>query len=607
MDTLNRTLSHFLKFAGALLTIAALYLGREILVPLALACLFTFLLNPLVKRLCRWGVPRVVSLGVVTVACFSTLALVAWLLGGELANLADDLPNHRFNIQRRIESVQKIGETGIIKRLRQFVGDVSQTSTPSDSDGVRPSAPPPPAPAPAPAPSAPSAPSASRQDGQTMLAKALNVVVSTLTDALGMAAVVILFVVFMLLRLDDISQRVVRLVGYSRLTLTTKAIDESGDRVSRYLLMQGTVNAIYGLVLGIGLTLIGIPYVLLWGVLAAISRFIPYVGPWIVTVLLVALSLAIFDGWSQPLLVIAFVATLELLTNMLLEPMLYGHSVGLSDFALLLAVAFWTWLWGGVGLVLATPLTVCIVVYCKHAPSLEWVGIVMGDNPTQEPHLSYYQHHLAGNEDAAQTLLESSMQSDGLDTTLEEIALPALALTRHEEVLGKLDEGEALRLYQSMRAAVIMLKEEAEGGAVPLPQAEGAREPVQRVLHVYGRALHGEPDAQALEMLALLLRAPLEMEVCSEPRLVGELMHEIEEKKPAVVCISAMPLRAQFNAKTLCRRLRSKMPELKILVCRWGLPGQEHDDKPLREAGATWVVATLKDARDVLARLSEGP
>lgn len=591
MDTLDRTLSHFLKFAGALLTIGALYLGREILIPLALACLFTFLLNPLVKRLCGWGVPRVVSLGVVTVACFSTLAFVAWLLGGELANLADDLPNHRLNIQRRIESVQKIGETGIIKRLRQFVGDVSHPSTPAD--GERPLNL-----APAPAPTAP------LQNGETMLAKALNLVVSTLTDALGMAAVVILFVVFMLLRLNDISQRVVRLVGYSRLTLTTKAIDESGDRVSRYLLMQGTVNAIYGLVLGIGLTLIGFPYVLLWGVLAAISRFIPYVGPWIVTLLLVGLSLAIFDGWSQPLLVVAFVATLELLTNMLLEPMLYGHSVGLSDFALLLAVAFWTWLWGGVGLVLATPLTVCIVVYCKHAPSLEWVDIVMGDNPTPQRHLSYYQNHLAGNEDAAQALLESSMRSDGLDTTLEDIALPALALTRHEEVLGKLDHEEAQRLYQSMRTAVALLKEETEIGAAPV-QKEDAPEPMQRLQHVYGRALDGEPDAQALEMLGLLLPSPLEMKICSEPRLVGELVHEIEEKKPAVVCISAMPLRAQFNARTLCRRLHGKLPDLKILVCRWGLPGQDHDNKPLREAGATWVVATLKEARDVLARLSE--
>lgn len=600
MDALNRTLSHFLKFASALLVIAALYLGRDVLIPLALAGLFTFLLNPLVKRLCRWGVPRVLSLGMVTVACFSSLALVAWLLGGELAILANDLPNHRLNIERRIESVQRIGETGIIMRLRKFVGDVSQRSSPPDNEGSAAPAPGTPATTPAPARQLP------QQNGETMLAKALNIVVSTLTQALGMAAVVILFVVFMLLRLDDISQRIVRLVGYSRLTLTTKAIDESGDRISRYLLMQGTINAIYGLVLGIGLTVIGLPYVLLWGVLAAISRFIPYVGAWLVSVLLFGMSLAIFDDWSQPLLVVAFVATLELLTNMLLEPMLYGHSVGLSDFALLLAVAFWTWLWGGVGLVLATPLTVCIVVFCKHAPSLEWVDILMGDNPMPQPHLSYYQNHLAGNEDAAQILLENSLRKEGMESTLENIVLPALALTRHEEVLGKLDHDEAVHIYQSMRASFNLLKDEAEGSATALAQEAGAQGAPQPVVHVFGRALHGEPDAQALEMLALLLPASLALEVCAEPRLIGELVNEIEEKKPAVVCISAMPLRAQFNAKTLCRRLRGRRPDLKILVCRWDLPGQqEPDHKSLHEAGATWVVASLKEAREVLVRLLE--
>ena len=598
MDVLNRTLSHFLKFASVLLVMAALYLGREVLIPLALAALFTFLLNPLVKRLCRWGVPRVLSVGMVTVACFSSLALMAWLLGGELAILANDLPNHRLNIQNRLESVQKIGETGIIMRLRKFVGDVSQRSSPPNHEESA-----------APAPATSTATPASvrqlpQQSGETMLAKALNIVVSTLTQALGMAAVVILFVVFMLLRLNDISQRVVRLVGYSRLTLTTKAIDESGDRISRYLLMQGTINAIYGLLLGIGLTVIGLPYVLLWGVLAAISRFIPYAGPWIVSVLLLGMSLAIFDDWSHLLLVVVFIATLELLTNMLLEPMLYGHSVGLSDFALLLAVAFWTWLWGGVGLVLATPLTVCIVVFCKHAPSLEWVGILMGDSPMPQPHLSYYQDHLAGNEDAAQILLENSLRKDGLESTLETIALPALALTRNEEVLGRLDDDEAVHMYQSLSAAFSLLKEEAEGSVSPLAQEGAAQGAPQPGVHVFGRALHGEPDAQALEMLALLLPAPLALEIYAEPRLIGELVSEIEEKKPAVVCISALPLRAQFNAKTLCRRLRGKRPDLKILVCRWALPGQqEQDHKPLHDAGATWVVASLREARNVLVRL----
>ncbi|WP_395746941.1 AI-2E family transporter [Prosthecobacter sp.] len=595
METFNRTLSHFLKWFGALLAIAALYLGREVLVPFALASLFTFLLNPLVKRLCRWGVPRVLSVATVTVVCFSTLALVAWLLGGELASLASDLPNHQQNIQRRITSLQKIGDTPLIHRLRQMVGDVSQSSTAAaDSSGKS-------AAAPAPAPAAPAAPraTASALSGESALMKALNMVISTLAQALGMAAVVILFVVFMLLRLNDINQRVARLVGYGRLTLTTKAIDESGDRISRYLLMQSTVNAIYGFVLGIGLALIGLPYVLLWGVLAAVSRFIPYAGSWIVTTLLFGLSLAIFDGWTRPLTVVAFIITLELLTNMFLEPMLYGHSVGLSDFALLLAIAFWTWLWGGVGLVLATPLTVCIVVFCKHAPSLEWVDILMGENPLPQPHLSYYQYQLAGNEEVAHTLLEDTIRQTDLGTAMEGIALPALVLTRREEVLGKLDDEEAAEIYQSMRSAVAAVQD-GKGNAVAT--TDGGKAPVeaQPLLQVYGRALHGEADALALEMLAALLPATVAMEVSAEPRLVGELVTELEMKKPAMVCISAMPLRAELGAKTLCRRLRGKLPDLKILVCRWALPEHELDPKPLREAGATWVVTSLKEAREVI-------
>jgi predicted PurR-regulated permease PerM len=592
MDTFNRTLSHFLKFVSALLVIATLYVGKDVLIPLALASLFTFLLNPLVKRLCRWGVPRVLSLGMVTIVCFSSLALVAWLLGGELAHLANDLPNHQQNIQRRVESLHKIGDTQIIVRLRQLVGDVSQPNPPVTVLM---------APA-APAPSvSPAATLSSQFNGEGMLMKAFNMVVSTLADALGMAAMVILFVVFMLLRLSDLSQRVARLVGYGRLTLTTKAIDESGDRISRYLLMQSTVNAIYGLVLGIGLSVIGLPYVLLWGVLAAVSRFIPYAGSWIVATLLFGLSLTIFDGWTKPLVVVTFIITLELLTNMMLEPKLYGHSVGLSDFALLLAIAFWTSLWGGVGLVLATPLTVCIVVFCKHAASLEWVDILMGENPLPQPHLSYYQYHLAGNEDAAQDLVELSLKKEGYEKTLEDIALPALALTRREEVLSKLDRDESAEIYRSMRSAFLSLKESAESGAADATPADGTAQ----ALRVYGRALHGEADAQALEMLASILPGAIAMKVDEGPRLIGELVHELEVEKPVVFCISAMPLRARHDAKNLCLRVRSKLPDLKILVCRWGLPGQEHDPKPLRDAGATWVVSSFKEAREVLEKLVE--
>ncbi|MDZ4401178.1 AI-2E family transporter [Prosthecobacter sp.] len=595
MDTFNHTLSRFLNFFSALLVIAALYLGQKLLVPLALACLFTFLLNPLVKILCRWRLHRVASVGVVTLVSFSILALVAWLLGGELAGLANDLPNHRHNIQKRVESLQQVGETRVIQRLRKLVGDVSQPTLAAPEPNA--------APTEIAAVAAPQPP----PETATALMTALNMVVPTLAEAMGTTAVVVLFVIFMLLRLDDIGQRVARLVGYSRLTLTTKAIDETGERISRYLLMQGTVNAIYGLMLGIGLAVIGLPYVILWGVLAAIFRFIPYVGPWIVAVLPISLSLAVFDGWAQPLVVIALIVTLELLTNMILEPMLYGHSVGVSDFALLLAIAFWTWLWGGVGLVLATPLTVCIVVFCKHIPALEWVDIVMGENPLPQPHLSYYQHHLANNEDAAQALLETSMRKDGLETTLEAIALPALALTRHEEVLGKLDPDEAAQIYQGMRSAFTLLSDSTDEAARVKTSAAGnpsaiaeAPSATQPALQVFGRALHGEPDVQALEMLAAVLPPAIAIEISADPRLIGELVHELGEKQPALVCISSLPPQARLVVSTLCRRLHSKLPDLKILVCRWGLTGQEFDPKPLHESGATWVVSSIKEAREVL-------
>jgi hypothetical protein len=391
-------------------------------------------------------------------------------------------------------------------------------------------------------------------------------------------------------------------VGFSRLTVTTRAIDEASARITRYLMMQGTVNTVYGLLVAAGMAAVGMPYVILWGVLAGMFRFVPYVGATIVATLLTTISLAVFEGWTLPLIVVSMIITLELVTVMIIEPLLYGHSAGVSDFALLVAIAFWTWVWGGFGLIMATPLTVCIVVFCKHIPSLEWVDLVMGENPPPQPHLSYYQQHLAGNEDAAQALIESSLEENGVEKTLEDIALPALALTRREEVLGRLDAQEAAQIYQNMQSVLTLVREETED-----QKAEAARldenAPRQRVIKVFARALQGEADAQALNMLSMLLPASIALEISAEPHLIGELVQELEEKKPALLCVSALPPRSQVAAGILCRRLRSTLPELKIMICRWGLPGQEFNPKPLRESGATWVVPSIKQAREILERM----
>jgi predicted PurR-regulated permease PerM len=209
------------------------------------------------------------------------------------------------------------------------------------------------------------------------------------------AGLVIVLVIFMLIQREDLRNRLIRFVGYGRLTFTTRALEEAGQRISRYLLMQTIINSSFGLAVGLALYLIGVPYAVLWGFFAAVLRFIPYVGPFAAAIMPSALSLAVFEGWPWPILVVGIFVALELSCNMVLEPLLYSESAGVSGVGLLVAVAFWTWLWGPVGLVLATPLTVCVVVLGKYVPGMDFIGVLISDQPAMEPNISYYQRLLA--------------------------------------------------------------------------------------------------------------------------------------------------------------------------------------------------------------------
>ncbi|WP_009960687.1 AI-2E family transporter [Verrucomicrobium spinosum] len=632
MDAQQRSYLVFLRFFSALLLVAALYFAQEVLVPLALSALLAFMINPLVKLLCRCRLPRAMSVVIVTMLVFTLMGCVFWMVGKELHHLANSLPNYRHNIQERVSTVRNASEGGTIARLRTMVADIStsaldvsagrqkQVSTPA----VQPPA------APDNAASAPQPAPPPVEGG--MASKILNASLSFLANGLGVAAVVIVFVIFMLLRQEDISHRIVGLAGFSRLTTTTRAMDEIGGRISRYLLMLATVNSLYGLMLAIGLAFIGLPYVLLWGVLAALFRFIPYIGPWIVAVLPIGLSLAVFDGWTQPLMVAGLIIGLELLTNMVLEPLLYGHSVGVSDFALLVAITFWTWLWGGLGLVLATPLTVCIVVICKYIPSLAWVDVLMGEKQPPQAHLMAFRRLVAGDEDAFQSTIHDSIEKNGIEATLDEVVLPALVLTRREAMLGKLDEeeqnevittiqatsqylrecqAEALDEGRKTKAAALLEKQEIQGQVetsdttARTPDESTASEPVPPPIPVFGRALHGQVDVLALEMLEILLPAQIELQISADDRLVGELVEKLNHSRPALMIISAMRPGSIMAAETLCRRLHHKIPGLKMLVCRWGLPGQQATAKSLKDAGATWVATSLAEARDVIVQATD--
>ncbi len=267
--------------------------------------------------------------------------------------------------------------------------------------------------------------------------------IGPMVERFASAGLVIVLVIFMLIQREDLRNRLIRLVGYGRLTITTRALEEAGQRISRYLLMQTIINSSFGLAVGLALYLIGLPYAILWGFLAALLRFIPYIGPFAAAIVPSALSLAVFQGWLWPIVVVGLFLTLELLNNMVLEPLLYGESAGVSGVGLLVAIAFWTWLWGPVGLVLATPLTVCVVVFGKYVPGMDFIGVLMSDQPAMESNMSYYQRLVAMDQAEAAEIVEEHLASHPPEQIYDAVLIPALNYARRDRELGRLtDDGE---------------------------------------------------------------------------------------------------------------------------------------------------------------------
>ena len=292
-------------------------------------------------------------------------------------------------------------------------------------------------------------------------------------ERLAAGGLVIVLVIFMLIQREDLRNRIFRLVGYGQLTITTKALEEIGDRISRYLLMQSIINGVFGLGVSIGLFFIGLPYAILWGFLAAVLRFIPYIGSVVAAILPIAFSLAVFSGWVSPLLVIALFVIVEPFIGMVLEPLLYGESVGVSGVALLISISFWTWLWGPIGLILATPLTVCIVVLGKYIPQLEFFGVLLSDEPVMEPKVTYYQRLLAIDQDEAAEIVEEHLKSHPREEIYDDVLIPALNYVKRDFDLGRLAENEQQFVFQATREILGDLDGfKSENSSLPSPSAE---------------------------------------------------------------------------------------------------------------------------------------
>lgn len=593
MDDSSQTLKPWVTFAGCVLVVVILYWAQAVFIPVALGILLTFVLTPPVTWLERW-IGRVPAVLTVVSVVFLIGGLAGWGLVRQMNNLADDLPRYRANVLAKIADVRGAGKGGSVEKLQETIDDIKtdleKTETPRGTV------------------SRPVVITSEQVPGFPRFTW-----LSPIIGPLGTAGLVVVLVVFMLLERRDLRDRLIGLFGHGRLTTTTKAFDEAGTRVSRQLLMQTLVNVVYGIVAGVGLYLLGVPYALVWAMLGAVLRFVPYLGPVLGAGAPILVSLAALDGWMGPLSVAGLFLALELFTNLVLETVLYAGAAGVSQVALLISVAFWTWLWGPLGLLMATPLTVCLVVLGKHVPGLQFVGLLMADTPALAPDYGYYQRLLARDQSEAADLIERHIKTEPPHLVYDALLLPALNYAERDRMEKRLSAEEEMAVIDATREllseAAAFIQELHPEAAAPLEKGEaplpGPREP----LRVMGYAANGAGDELALTMLAhLVADLPISVEITATRMQATELVAFIRERGYTVVCLADLPPSPPSKTRYLVRRLHAALPDVRILVGRWGPPALADESAAgLRDAGATVVASTLMEMRTHFGGLLEMP
>lgn len=496
---------------GALLLVAVLYFARDLLVPLALAVLLSFVLAPVARAQRRLGIPRVAAVLVAVAGAVLVIAMLGLVMGRQLTQLANDLPLYQAEIGRKLESFRGAG--GLIERaqstLRELGEGIGRQGAPT-----RPAMP----------------PSLATQDAVSPLPvtihatdpaplEVLRDVLSPLLAPLATIGIVIVLVIFVLLYREDLRDRIIRLVGARDLHRTVAAMDDAALRLSRFFLAQTALNAGFGAFIAAALFVIGVPQPLLWGIIAGLMRFVPFVGSFVAVAFPALLSLAVDPGWTMLAAVLLLFALTEPLMGQVLEPLVFGHSTGLSPIAVIAAATFWTWLWGPIGLLLAVPLTVCLVVLGRHVDRLEFLEVALGDRPPLDPPETFYQRALAGDADGLAEQAEAELRDKPLSIYYDEVALRGLALAQTDALRSSLDQARVTALRERVESLIEDLEDEEDAPPLtPLVEATAAEEsdaaappdrPVPPPLAAPGSVLcvpgRGPFDGIAASMLAQLL------------------------------------------------------------------------------------------------------
>ena len=609
--------------ATAILTviiIMLLYFGREIIIPIALAILLSFVLAPLVGLLQFIRIPRGLAVVSVVITAFALIFAMGSLLANQLTQLAGDLPRYQSTISEKIQAFRDTtAGRGTLERASGMLKDLSkELDKPKEAatalgGGASPNATQPPKPVPVEV----------RQPDPGAL-ESLQSLISPLLHPLATTGIIVIFVIFILLQREDLRNRLIRLAGSHDLQRTTAALDDAASRLSRLFLIQLLLNGSFGIIIGSGLWLIGVPSAILWGILAAVLRFVPYIGAAIAAAFPLALAVAVDPTWSMLLWTLALFVVVEPVVGHVIEPMVYGHSTGLSPVAVVASATFWTALWGPIGLVLATPLTVCLVVLGRHVERLEFLDVMFGDRPALSPPEIFYQRMLAGDPTEASEKAEEFLKERSLSSYYDEVALKGLQLAQVDAERGTLDPVRLTKIRDAISefanniselddrqmpkvnsttdaevtSAVETVAEDAPYENLPilskedLPPEWRSEHPV---LCVAGRTLLDEAAATMLGQLSTAHGLAARVEAANA--LSTANIFRLETAGVAIVCLIYMDASSPAHMRYSVRRLRRKLPKATIILGCWLKDMEPAALETLREgAKADLAAASLGQA-----------
>jgi len=552
------------------MVVVALYFGRGILVPIALAILLAFLLEPAVTWMEKLRLGRAGPVIIAVLLAISVLGAASWLVFVQAVDLADKFPNYKATISKKIESLRGAKGKGLAK-AKATVSELGKeiSSTIGAGENVQ-----------EPAGSHPGLPAASRARPfpvevipRTNPLSSLWAVVTPLLSPFAITGIVMVFTAFILLRREDLQRRIFTVAGLARFHVTAQAFQETTHLVGRYLMLQSLVNLGYGLVYGTALFFIGVPNALLWGVLAAVLRFIPYVGMLVAGALPILLSLAVFEGWMRPLLTVVVFAGLEIITAYVVEPLLYGSQVGISSLAILVAAVFWAALWGPAGLLLSTPLTVVIVVVGRYIPQLEFLSVLFGDEKVLTTEVQLYQALLQMDLSGAKNLVDEYLKEKSIVDLYDSVFMPVLIFTEKDRQEAALGDDREQFLLQSLKRLIEDLMIDPRGEVRMIPAGE-ARNQGNEAMTLACIPARDEADQIMAMMLAHLLTRAGCRTSAVPPATLEEMLGEMSEHDTDMVYISSVPPLAVSHLRSIYKKARLRFPKCKIGIGLWGYPAE---------------------------------